>query len=209
MKKKTTKPNIKIPADKQSKFDELMDKYMDTQNMSGDAAYNRAVDELGLSPRKLHEGMKKAMRRIKANDIEYAEKEAMRQGFRKGKKDAAIDRYKNFKQNGVQTLSDEEKNRLVAGSRENKKNIQKLALGLYPNMPGDRFEGQKKASAKDRSELKNLAKSVTNRTTASEIANDIYNEQPVVQAKQDRTKEMYDKLTHLHFMKKLKQKGFA
>jgi hypothetical protein len=209
MKKKSTKPTIKIPTDKQEKFNELMDKYMDTHNMSGESAYNRAVDEMGLSPRKLHEGMRKAMRRIKANDIDYAEKEAMRQGFRKGKKDAMLDRYKNFKQSGISILSDEEKNRLEAGSRANKHNIQKLAIGLYPNIPGDRFEGQKKASAKDRRELKDMAKTVTNRTTASEMANDIYNEQPVVQSKKDKTKEMYDKLTHLHFMKKLKQKGFA
>jgi hypothetical protein len=203
------KKEIKIPEDKQKRFEELMDKYMDTHNMSGDAARQRALDDLGLSSKKLHEGFRKAMRRVKANDIDYAEKEAMRQAFRKGIKDSKLDNHKAVKRElGLEILSDEDKARMEAGSRANKQNIQKIALGLYPNIPGDRFEGQKKASEKDRRELKNAAKAVTNRTTASEIANEIYNEQPVIRDRKAKTKEMYDKLTHLRFMKKLQKKGF-
>lgn len=203
------KKEIKIPEDKQKRFEELMDKYMDTHNMSGDAARQRALDDLGLSSKKLHEGFRKAMRRVKANDIDYAEKEAKRQAFRKGIKDSKLDTHKAVKRElGLEILSDEDKARMEAGSRANKQNIQKIALGLYPNIPGDRFEGQKKASEKDRRELKNAAKAVTNRTTASEIANEIYNEQPVIRDRKAKTKEMYDKLTHLRFMKKLQKKGF-
>ena len=209
MAKKTKQTETKIPEDKQKRFEELMDRYMDKHNMSGDAARNRALDDLGLSSKKLHEGFRKAMRRVKANDIDYAEKEAMRQAFRKGKKDAELNRHKSVKRElNLDLLSDEEKSRLEAGSRANKQNIQKIALGLYPNIPGDRFEGQKKASEKDRRELKSMAKEVTNRTTASEMADEIYNEQPVIRDRQAKTKKMYDKLTHLHFMKQLQKKGF-
>lgn len=51
MKKKNEKPKkeIKIPDDKRNKFESLIDRFMDTHNMTADAAREKALREIGLN----------------------------------------------------------------------------------------------------------------------------------------------------------------
>ena len=51
MKKKNEKPKkeIKIPNDKRNEFESLIDRFMDTHNMTADAAREKALREIGLN----------------------------------------------------------------------------------------------------------------------------------------------------------------
>jgi hypothetical protein len=145
----------------------------------------------------LYEGLKRTLRRLKSKKdegaLDAAEREVKRQGHRSGRIKYNKDTRKEYEFNkGIKTsLPRHELKREEKSLRALKFNRQEIALAAYPNIPGDRFGHFNKSAQLDRKELSKMGKAAESRTTSAARAEDIYNEQPVVKAKDDREKDNF------------------
>ncbi len=161
---------------------------------------NEIYDDLGLSADSLYEGLKRTMRRLKnsgSGSLDAAEKEVARQAYRLGKQKYKKETRREYEYDkGIKvSLPKHELKREAEGMRALKFNRQGIALSAYPNIPGERYDTFNQASKLDRNELSRLGKSIESRTTAAARAEDIYNEQPVVKAVEDKAKNNWLKTT--------------
>jgi hypothetical protein len=158
---------------------------------------NDIYSELGFDVQSLYEGLKRTLRRLKSkNDegaLDAAEREVKRQAHRSGRIKYNKDTRKEYEFNkGIKTsLPRHELKREEESIRALKFNRQGIALAAYPNIPGDRYDHFNKSAQLDRKELSKMGKAAESRTTAAARAEDIYNEQPVVKAKDDRAKDNF------------------
>lgn len=171
---------------------------------------NDIYSELGFDIQSLYEGLKRTLRRLKSKKdegaLDAAEKEVKRQGFRSGRQKYNRDTRKEYEfDKGIKTsLPKHELKREEEGIRALKFNRQGIALAAYPNIPGDRYDHFNKSAKLDRTEMSKMGKAAESRTTAAARAEDIYNEQPVVKAKDDREKNNW-----LKTILKMKDLGLA
>lgn len=158
---------------------------------------NDIYSELGLDVQSLYEGLKRTLRRLKSKKdegaLDAAEREVMRQGNRSGRIRYNKDTRKEYEfDKGIKTsLPRHELKREEESLRALKFNRQGIALAAYPNIPGDRYDHFNKSAKLDRTEISKKGKAAESRTTAAARAEDIYNEQPVVKAKDDRAKDNF------------------
>jgi hypothetical protein len=178
------KLKISIPSDMESKFAELVDKFMDVHNMSGDAAREKAMSELGLNkPKKkeIKEGFKRAKRTAKFG-TDVLKKEIARLAYRKGMKEFNVtDFVARAKELNLPTgfgneeIQDERGRAKSLGS-----NIQKLISSAYSSSKDDKlkdYKGRKKA------ELRDYAKKIETTTSDKASAEKIYQDQPMTDKK--------------------------
>jgi len=158
---------------------------------------NDIYSELGFDVQSLYEGLKRTLRRLKSKKdegaLDAAEREVMRQGNRSGRIKYNKDTRQDYEfDKGIKTLLPRhELNREKESLRALKFNRQGIALAAYPNIPGDRYDHFNKSAKLDRTEISKMGKAAESRTTATARAEDIYNEQPVVKAKDDREKDNF------------------
>jgi hypothetical protein len=158
---------------------------------------NDIYSELGFDVQSLYEGLKRTLRRLKSKKdegaLDAAEREVKRQGHRSGRIKYNKDTRKEYEFNkGIKTsLPRHELKREEESLRALKFNRQEIALAAYPNIPGDRYDHFNKSAKLDRTEISKMGKAAESRTTAAARAEDIYNEQPVVKAKDDREKDNF------------------
>ena len=171
---------------------------------------NDIYSELGLDVQSLYEGLKRTLRLLKSKNnvgaLDAAEKEVKRQGHRSGRIKHKKDTRKEYEFNkGIKTsLPRHELKREEESLRALKFNRQEIALAAYPNIPGDRYDHFNKSAKLDRTEISKMGKAAESRTTAAARAEDIYNEQPVVKAKDDKEKNNW-----LKTILKMKDLGLA
>lgn len=188
------KQGIKIPENLQDKFNELMDKYMDTHNMTGEAAYQKAVSELGLDKQQnisegslgYRKGKRAAASRAKHGGAETKEKVKrviMKKGFRAGMEDYNLNAIREREQEfGTSESSQKMKKSRILNRIEHEAHISLLGKAAYP-MPEKGSKVSQSSMRQKRMELKSAGNRTKNKTTAHARAEEIYNQQPAVDAK--------------------------
>lgn len=176
--KKEPKP---IPADKQGEYDEIVDRLMDRGGITGEQADRDARKQLNLD-----ESMRRTLRRLKSKrdqgSLQAAENEARRQAVRQAEKEINRDeRQAQERAHDINIMPVEELKREHESIRSHKFNVQKLAMGVAPDLPMgvDDYSHYNLAKVV-RSDFKAVAKSAANKTKDSYWAGRILADQPVV-----------------------------
>jgi len=187
--KKEPKP---IPADKQGKYDEIVDRLMDRGGITGKQADTDARRQLNLD-----ESMRRTLRRLKSKrdqgSLQAAENEARRQAVRQAEKEINRDERQAYERaHDIDIMPVGELKKENESIRSHKFNVQKLAMGVAPDLPMgvDDYSHYNLAKVV-RSDFKAVAKSAENKTKDSYWAGRIMADQPVV-AKAELTRNFRD-----------------